>query len=118
MIFNACLGETLKRLDLMRESKAYRQTVAMPKDADRTKTFKALRQIYGFKDSAIQAYAIMCKNQAPQIGNHIDAHAPKKIASRVFAACNRYCIGEGDIATVGFCGEGSTSSAASTRRMR
>ncbi len=95
MVFNACLGETLRRLDLMRESKAYKRTAAMAKDESRTKAFKALRQKYGFKDSAIQAFAIECKNAAPQIGNHIDAHSPQKIATRVFAACNRYAVGLG-----------------------
>src|ERR1700690_872376 len=94
-VFNACLGETLRRLDLMRESKVYKRTAAMPKDESRTKAFKALRQKYGFKDSAIQAFAIECKNAAPQIGNHIDAHTPQKIATRVFDACNRYAFGKG-----------------------
>src|ERR1700690_1265521 len=56
MIYNACLGETLRRVDLMRESKAYKKVLAMPQDADRTKAFKSLRQQYGFKDSAIQAF--------------------------------------------------------------
>ena len=79
----------------MRESKAYKKVLAMPQDADRTKAFKSLRQQYGFKDSAIQAFAIKCKNAAPQIGNHIDAHAPQKAASRAFAACNRYAVGQG-----------------------
>ena len=95
MVFNACLGETLRRLDLMRESKAYKEAVSMPKDADRTKAFKAVRQRYGFKDSAIQSFAIQCKNAAPQIGNHIDAHSPQKIATRALDACNRYAVGPG-----------------------
>jgi len=45
MLFNACLGEALKRIDLMRESKAYRRTVAMPRSEERTKAFRDLRKI-------------------------------------------------------------------------
>jgi hypothetical protein len=94
MIFNACLGEALRRLDLMRESKAYRRTLAMSKGKDRTKAFKSLREQYQFKDSAIQSFAIKCKNAAPHIGNFLDAHTTQKVATRTFNACNRYSIGE------------------------
>ena len=94
MLFNACLGETLSRLDLMRESKSYRRTIAMPKSEERTKAFSELRKQYQFKDSAIQSFAIKCKNAAPQIGNFLDAHTTQKVATRAFNAGNRYSIGE------------------------
>ena len=95
MLFNACLGETLNRLDLMRESKTYHKALAMRKGEERTEAFKALRKQYQFKDSAIQSFAIKCKNSAPQIGRFLDTHTTQKVATRVFNACNRYSIGKG-----------------------
>jgi|GEM_PF-5344066 len=66
MLFNACLSEALKRLDLLRQSKAYRKAVAMPKGAEPTEAFKEFGRKQGFKDnSAIQSFAIKCKNAAP-----------------------------------------------------
>jgi hypothetical protein len=38
-IYNAALGEALRRLDLMRESKAYQAARAMPKGKDRAAAF-------------------------------------------------------------------------------
>jgi hypothetical protein len=35
MLYNACLGEALRRLQLMSESKAYRKVLAMPKGKER-----------------------------------------------------------------------------------
>ena len=94
MLFNACLGEALSRLDLMRESKAYRGTLAMSKGAERTQAFKDLRAKYRFKDSALQSFALQCKNSAPQIGQFLDAHTTEKVASRAFAACDRHALGK------------------------
>jgi len=94
ILFNACLGEALRRLDLMRESKAYRATLAMSKGAERTQAFKDLRSKYDFKDSAIQSFAIQCKNSAPQIGQFLDAHTAQKIATRAFHACDQHAFGK------------------------
>ena len=94
MLFNACLGEALSRLDLMRDSKAYRATLAMPKGAGRTRAFKGLREKYAFKDSAIQSFAIQCKNAAPQIGDFLDAHTAQKAATRAFRACDGHLLGK------------------------
>ena len=95
MLYNACIGEALKRLDLMRESKTYAKVRKIRKIEDRTKAFKALREQYGFKDSAIQSFAIKTKNSAPRIGNHLDAHTTQKVATRAFNASNRHALGKG-----------------------
>ena len=94
MLYNACLGEALRRLDLMRESKAYRATVRLPKDSkERVPAFKILRERYEFKDSAIQSYGIKTKN-ACHIGHHLDAHTTQKVASRAFDAVSKYAFGK------------------------
>lgn len=44
--YNACLGECLKRLDLMRESKAWQKARLLPKGKNRTDTFKVLNETF------------------------------------------------------------------------
>src|SRR5258706_11104248 len=42
-IYNAALGEALRRLDLMRQSKAWQAARATPKGKERTDAFRAAR---------------------------------------------------------------------------
>ena len=102
---NACLGEALRRLDLMRESRAYARALAMPKklgkklNKERAAAFGALRHAYGFTSDAISAFGTQCKNEAfwnegrlrtdPRIG----AHECQRIAERAFSAAEMYALG-------------------------
>jgi putative transposase len=47
-IYNAALGEALRRLDLMRESRSWQAARAMPKGKERNEAFKDLRRRFGF----------------------------------------------------------------------
>lgn len=102
---NACLGEALRRLDLMRESLAYARARAMPKvlgkkpNKERAEAFAALRHRYGFTSAAISAFGTNCKNESgwndgrsrtdPRIG----AHECQRIAERAFSAAEMYAFG-------------------------
>jgi transposase len=92
-LYNNCLGELLKRLDLMRESKAWRNAGKMPQGKDRTASFKALVEKYSFRDYDIQAYALKSKN-ACHIVDHLDANTCQKIATRAFQAASQYAYGK------------------------
>jgi hypothetical protein len=93
MLYNACLGEALRRLNLMRQSKAYRKALSMPRGKERTEVFKGIRSHHGFKGSSIQSFAVATKN-ACHIGNHLDVHTVQKVATRAFDAANRYALGK------------------------
>ena len=56
-VYNACLGESLKRLQLMRESRAWQKARNIPRDKTRTDTFRALNEQFGFRKYDIQSYA-------------------------------------------------------------
>ncbi len=43
-LYNACLGETLKRLDLLRRSKDFQEIRTLSKGVDRTEAFKDLNK--------------------------------------------------------------------------
>lgn len=102
---NACLGEALRRLDLMRESLACARARAMPRTSgkkpnkERSAAFAALRHAYGFTSDAISVFGTQCKNQAgwnegrsrtdPRMG----AHECQRIAERAFSAAEMYAFG-------------------------
>lgn len=91
-LYNACLGESLKRMNLMQESKAYRKLLSMPAGKERSQGFKKLRERYKFKDSSIQSYAVKIKNSC-HIKDHLDVHTVQKVATRAFNAVNEYILG-------------------------
>ena len=95
-LYNAVLGESLRRLDLMKQSKAWRAVRTLPKGAPkspeqkaRSAAFAVLAQTLGVTDYDLQSYATRCKN-ACWIGEHLDAHTTQKVGTRAFKAAQRY----------------------------
>jgi putative transposase len=95
-LYNAVLGEALRRLDLMKESKAWQAARKMPRGAPksleqkaRAAAFSLIAETIGFTDYDIQSYATQCKN-ACWIKDHLDAHTTQKIGTRAFKAAQRY----------------------------
>ncbi len=92
-LYNACLGEALRRLDLMRESKVWKEARTCRGKDERRKLFYSIQEKYGFSDYEIQALAIETKN-ACWIGDHLDTHVCQKIGTRAFRAVERYAYGK------------------------
>jgi transposase len=91
-LYNACLRESLRRLDLMRESKAYQAARELPKGKLRNAAFTAARKDHGFRKYDIHPFAAKtCK--ACWIGDHLDAFTIQKIASRAFGAVEQHAYG-------------------------
>lgn len=104
-LYNASLGEALRRLDLMRQSVRWQRARAMPKtvagkpNKQRSDEFRAIQHAYGFTSASISAYATTCKNDAkwnegrrrtdPRMG----AHECQRIAERAFASAEMYLFG-------------------------
>jgi putative transposase len=102
---NACLGEALRRLDLMRESLAWARAKAMPRlvgkkpNKERHAAFAAARHAYGFTSDSISAFGTQCKNEAkwnversrtdPRLG----AHETQRIAERAYSAAEMHAFG-------------------------
>jgi len=91
-LYNACLGEALRRLDLMRESKAWEEARTCRDKGKRRKLFHSIQERYGFSDYNIQAFAIETKN-ACWIGSHLDTHVCQKTGTRAFSAAQQYAYG-------------------------
>lgn len=92
-VYNACLTEALRRLDLVRQSKPYRMARSLPAGHLRRKAlFAEARGRYGFKDSALQHYAVVMRRS--WVGEHLDVHTTQKLATRAFRAAERVLYGK------------------------
>lgn len=103
-LYNACLGESLKRLALIRQSKEYQRITALPKTIDgepnkeRSEAFKQLNQKYKFTEYDIHHY--VAKIRQKWLREHITINIAQPIASRAFKAVQKKAFG---IAKNGFC---------------
>lgn len=90
-LYNACLGEALRRLSLLREFKDFDKARKLSKGKPRTEAFKALNERFDFSEYGLHSFAIKTKNSC-FIGNHLDAHTTQKVATRAFKAVKEYSL--------------------------
>lgn len=98
ILYNACLGESLRRLKLVKQDKFYKETIAIKKDTPENKklrsdNFKFLNEKYGFKNSSIQSFAVKCKNESKFL-DQLGVHVIQKIATTAFKAVQKVALGK------------------------
>lgn len=103
-IFNASLDESLRRLDLMRQSKDWQRARAMPKtlgkdvkgkpipNRERAALFKETMARFGFTSAAMQKHAEACRD-ACWIGDHLGSHDTQTTSLRAFRAVQMHAFG-------------------------
>jgi hypothetical protein len=91
-LYNALLGEAMKRLKLMRADPGWQQARNIPKaeKQERFALFSQLRQEYGFSEYALHAYATSARTA--WLADHIDSNTAQKLATRAYQAANRVCL--------------------------
>ena len=96
--YNACLGESLKRLRLLRQSRAYRAALKMPKGKPKSKerkaravAFRAANAAVGYREYDIHAYAKQFNHS--WLGEHLDINTIQKVATRAFKSVQQYGFG-------------------------
>jgi putative transposase len=99
-IYNACLGEALRRRDRMRESKAWQAGRKLAKGRPgseerkaRAKAFKEISAAYGFTAGDIQRFAQQCRD-ACWIKDHLGGHDTQTTSLRAFRAVEQYAFGK------------------------
>jgi len=92
-LYNACLGESLRRLKSMRESRDFKKALNLGKGKQRTSAFNALNELFGFREFDLHAYATAVRNSC-HIGVHLNSDACQKTASRAFKAVKEYSVGK------------------------
>ncbi len=86
-LYNACLGESRKRLDLLRQSKEFQEIRILPKGKEKTEAFKSLNRKYEFTEYDIHHYAAGIRHG--WIQDHINIHIAQKLATRAFKAVQK-----------------------------
>jgi len=80
-MYNACLGLSMRRVNLIRQSKDFNQGRSLKSsNPERKVLFKRARERYEFSDYAIQSYGTCIRHS--WIAAHIDAHTGQKDRSR------------------------------------
>jgi transposase len=88
-VYNACLGESLRRLNLKRESKAYQKARRLPKKSKadqkaRQEAFKKINESSGFREYDLHSWAKQFTET--WLNQHLDSLTVQKLASRAFKA--------------------------------
>jgi len=102
-IYNACLGEALKRLKLMRDSKIYKAARKLPKEVKsligKHKPNSAIRalfneaaELYKFREYDLHSYVKHLRSET-WLSEHIDSATAQKLATRAFNAVKEYSVG-------------------------
>jgi hypothetical protein len=96
-VYNAVLGESLRRLGLLRQSKAYQVARTLPRRTKderkaRAAAFGELDKRFGLREYDLHAWA----GQFTQswLGQHLDANTIQTLATRAFGALREYQLGK------------------------
>jgi hypothetical protein len=89
-VYNAMLGESLKRLDLLRQSRAFQAARQLRGNARRD-AFRALDVQFRLREYDLHAYATQFSRS--WLDKHLDANTIQTIASRAWNAVRQYQLG-------------------------
>lgn len=89
-LYNAVIKEGLKRIQLIKQSKIYKEA----KKSKEKKSYAKARKIYKFSDYDFQKFAIQTKNNC-FIKDHLKTHIAQKIATRAYLNLDKYLKGKG-----------------------
>src|SRR5215469_16666886 len=93
-LYNALLGEAMKRLRCMRNDPAWNKARAIPRShkQERAQAFSALRKKYHFSEYEMHEYTRSARDS--WIADHIDSTMAQTLATRAYQAANRVCVGK------------------------
>ncbi len=95
-LYNAVLGEAVRRVNLIKQSKAYQQACKLPKlikgepNPERSDAFRKAWIAYDFSDYSLQSVAINIRKS--WIEQHIDADTAQKLGTRAFQSARNILL--------------------------
>ncbi len=92
-LYNACLKEALRRVNLIRQSKNFNKARSLKaSNPERKALFKRTRERYDFSEYAIHSYSTQLRHS--WLGDHIDSNTTQKIATRAYKAVEKVLFGK------------------------
>ncbi|NMG10465.1 transposase [Brasilonema sp. UFV-L1] len=94
-LYNACLNEAMKRLELVRNSELYKTAKKIPriKNKERCEAFKKAREQYRYSEYDLHSFATITSKNSKWIAEKVDSTAQQKLATRAFKASERVMLG-------------------------
>lgn len=89
-IYNACLGELVKRYKKLQHDKQYCHLAQQPKSKERNNRLNELYRQYGINEYAMHDFV---KPMQHHFKKHIDSHTAQKIATRAWLAAEKLIFG-------------------------
>jgi hypothetical protein len=92
-LYNACLGEALRRVKLIRHSCAFTLARSLKRNnPERKVLFKKAREQHDFSEYALHSYSTHIRHS--WIGDHIDSNTAQKLATRAYKAVEKVLFGQ------------------------
>ncbi|MFB8787398.1 MAG: transposase [Potamolinea sp.] len=92
-MYNACLGEAIRRVKLIRQSKDFNKARSLkPSNPERKVLFKRARERSDFSEYALHSYSTKLRHS--WIGDHIDSNTAQKLATRAYKAVEKVLFGK------------------------
>ena len=98
--YNACVSEGLRRLALLRQSRAYQDARALPKGEKgsaaakaRAAAFRQANEQTGFREYDLHAWAAE-RLSHQWLGKHLDINTVQKMAPRAFQSVRQHAVGK------------------------
>jgi transposase len=92
-MYNACLGEAMRRLKLIRQSKDFnRARSKKPSNPERKVLFKRARERYDFSEYALHSWCTQLRHS--WLDKHIDSNTAQKLATRAYKAVEKVLFGQ------------------------
>ncbi len=92
-MYNACLGEAMRRVRLIRQSKDFNKARSLKSNnPERKVLFKRATERYDFSEYALHSYSTQLRHS--WLGEHIDSNTAQKLATRAYKATERVLFGQ------------------------
>lgn len=91
MVYNSCLGETLKRHKSVKNDKEYRMLLKEPKSKERDKYLSDIRKFHGFSEYGIHTFV---SSVQLKLKEHIGSFEAQKLATRAFQTVEKLHYGK------------------------
>ena len=92
-LYNACLGEAVRRLDLVRQSRLWQKARRTRDAPTRARLFAKTRRQYGFDRFSLINFATGLRES--WLGRHLDSRSAYALATRAYRAASRVLSGHG-----------------------
>ena len=96
-LYNACLGESLRQISLIRQSRQWNEASRLKKQKDNTakrrKLYKEAEKEYDFSEYSLHTFVGKLRNNC-WIRKHIDSLSAQKLATQAFSSLKQYLIGK------------------------